>query len=206
MPSAHRFIPYLLVTVLAATSVDAASKFNRKVDVGAVAPAWQNLTGTDDKPHSLADHKSAPAVLLLFTCNHCPTSAQYEGRIAKILTEFGPKGVVVVGVNPGTQAVESLDRMKKRAAERKVAFEYLRDDRQRTAKDYGATSTPQWFLLGPSDAAGKRKIAYMGAFDDDTDEDKVETHYVRDALNAVLAGRKPEIPESRPFGCPIDFE
>lgn len=193
--------------VLSTATVDAAaSKFNRKLNVGSMAPSWKELKGVDGKPHALADNKDARAVLIFFSSNHCPTSALYESRVRRLIADFRDRKLAVIAVNPGTQATESLEKMAQRARDRKYDFAYVRDDDQKTAKEYGAVCTPQYFLLGPADKEGTRRIAYMGAFDDNMDADRVENHYLRDAVEAVLSDKPVEVPESRPFGCPIDFE
>ena len=90
--------------------------------------------------------------------------------------------------------------MKARARERVFNFAYLQDPTQEMGRRYGATRTPQLFVLD-----GDRKIAYMGALDDDNDAEGAKKHYVRNALDAVLAGKKPEMTESRPRGCEIEW-
>lgn len=199
--------PFVASIAFGLSAVQSAeSKFNRKLNVGSKAPSWKELQGVDDKPHALADHKAARAVVVFFTSNHCPTSAQYESRVRRLIADFRDKKLAVIAINPGTEPSETLDKMAKRARDRKYDFAYVRDREQQTAKDYGAVCTPHYFLLGPADDDGTRRIAYMGAFDDNMDADRVENHYLRDAVDAVLSGKTVEVPESRPFGCPIDFE
>ncbi|MCC7419478.1 MAG: thioredoxin family protein [Planctomycetaceae bacterium] len=194
----------IAVGVSAALAAD--SKFNRKLNVGSKAPSWKGLPGVDNKSHALADHKDARAVVVFFTSNHCPTSAQYESRVRRLIADFRDRKLAVIAINPGTEASETLEKMTRRARDRKYDFAYVRDHEQQTAKEYGAVCTPHYFLLGPADDDGTRRIAYMGAFDDSMDVDRVENHYLRDAVEAVLSGKTVEVPESRPFGCPIDFE
>lgn len=182
-------------------SVGWGAKFNRKVNVGDAAPAWKDLAGTDGKSHGLADLKEAKAIVVVFTCNHCPVAAAYEERFAELVRDYGGKGVTLVAINCSRRPTDTLDKMKQRAESRKFPFDYLQDATQDIAKQYGATVTPHVFVL---DAA--RKIAYMGAFDDNMEPSKVERKYVRDAIDAVLAGNRPEIRETRQFGCGIDYE
>jgi peroxiredoxin len=91
--------------------------------------------------------------------------------------------------------------MKARASEKGFTFPYLYDETQKSARSYGATATPHFFLLD-----GDRKIAYMGAFDDNFDSEKVEKHFLADAVKAVLAGKAPRVRESLQRGCAIDYE
>lgn len=178
-----------------------AGKFNRKLSAGDAAPSWRALEGTDGRRHSLADLKDAKAVVVVFTCNHCPVASGYEERLLQLVKDFHPKGVELVAISCSRLPADSLEKMKQRAADSKFTFAYLQDLSQQTAKEYGATVTPQAFVLD-----GERKVAYLGAFDDSMDPRKIDTHYVRDAVEAVLAGKKPEIRESRPFGCGIQYE
>jgi hypothetical protein len=80
-------------------------------------------------------------------------------------------------------------------------FPYLHDADQSVGRGFGATSTPQLFVLD-----GERKIAYMGAFDDNMIESEVKHHYLIDAVDALLAGKKPEVTETRARGCSIEYE
>ncbi len=189
------------IVAMAAFETANAGKFNRKLNAGHAAPVWGGLRGIDDKTHSLEDLKEAKAVVVMFTCNHCPVSSGYEERFIEMTRGYQDKGVVVVAINSSRHSSDSFDKMKTRAAESKFNFAYLQDAKQEIAKAYGVTVTPQLFLLD-----GERKVAYMGAFDDSFDPRKVETHYLREALDAVLAGNQPEIRESRPFGCGLRYE
>jgi peroxiredoxin len=176
------------------------SKFNRIVAVGDKAPEWADLPGVDGKAHSLADYRDAKAVVVVFTCNHCPVAKMYEARLIELAQTY-EKDFQVVAISVSHNGADGLEKMKARAAESKLPFPYLFDESQESARRYGATATPHFFLLD-----GERKIAYMGAFDDNVDSKKVEKHYLADALKAVLAGKEPRVRESLQRGCPIDYE
>lgn len=178
-----------------------AGKFNRKLSVGDAAPMFKELVGIDGKTHSLPDLKKAKVVVVAITCNHCPVASGYEERFVRFASDYRPKEVEFVAINCGRLATDGLEQMKKRAEESKFNFAYLQDADQKTAADFGATVTPHLFVLDAD-----RKVAYMGAFDDSFDPRKIETNYVRDAVDAILAGKKPEIRESRQFGCAIDYK
>jgi peroxiredoxin len=181
--------------------VAAAGKFNRKLNAGDAAPVWTDLKGTDDKTHSLADLKEAKAVVVFFSCNHCPVAQAYEARLIELTKQYGAKGVKVVAISCSRLPQDGFEKMKLRSTERKYNFPYLHDADQEVAKSFGATTTPHVFVLD-----GERKIAYMGAFDDSLDASKVKARYVPDALDAVLSGKQPEIRETRQFGCGIEYE
>jgi peroxiredoxin len=177
------------------------SKFNNVLAIGDKAPEWENLPGVDGKPHSLADCRDAKAVVIVFTCNHCPVAKMHEDRLIGLTRKY-EKDVQVVAISVSRNAADGLDKMKIRAAEKKYPFPYLYDQSQKTGRSYGATATPQFFLLD-----GDRKIAYMGAFDDSTLEpDKAQKHYLVDALKAVLDGKDPRVRESLQRGCAIEYE
>lgn len=200
----NRFVWTLAAVVVAATSAPAfAGKFNAAVSVGDVAKNWQNLVGTDDKPHSLDDLlRDAKAVVVVFTCNHCPVAAGYEDRLISLAKEFEPRGVRFVAVSCSLLSGDQLPEMKRRAAEKKYPFPYVIDPTQQVGRNYGAAVTPQVFLLRPD-----RTIAYMGAVDDSwSDPDAVKHAYLKDALEAVAAGRTPATTETRAKGCAIQYE
>jgi peroxiredoxin len=178
-----------------------AGKFNKRVSIGEPAPQWAGLEGIDGKPHSRDDYKDAPVLVLAFICNHCPVAAAYEDRLIQLTKDFKSKKVAVVAINCNTNEADRLDKMKARAEEQGFNFDYLYDPSQQTARALGATVTPHLFVLDKN-----RKIAYMGAFDDNLNPAKVETRYVREAVEALLAGKPPEVAESFQFGCAIQYE
>jgi len=178
-----------------------AAKFNRNVDIGDKAPLWKGLEGTDGKRHSLADLKKAKAVVVVFTCNHCPVAKAYEERLIELTRDFQKRDVVTVAISVSLVEADNLDAMKKRAAEKKYPFTYLHDPDQKTGQSYGAYCTPSVFLLD-----GDRRIAYMGKIDDSMYADRVEERFLHDAITALLSGRKLEITETKPFGCPIEYD
>ena len=182
--------------------------------IGEKAPEFSGLTGVDGEKHALANYKEAEAVVLVFTCNHCPVAKAYEDRLIAIQKVYEDKGVQVIAINsnsPKQQPQDSLERMKDRAAGRDLGgwrekrepfnFPYLFDATQKVAKAYGATCTPHVFILDED-----RKIAYTGAIDDNMKAKKVKTPFVRNALDAILAGEKPPKAVTKQFGCGIKWE
>ena len=169
--------------------------------IGAAAPNFSGIVGTDDKPHGLADYKGAKLVVLVFTCNHCPVAQAYQDRLVALQKDYQPKGVQVVAVNVNNLPADRLDEMKKRAKQMAFNFPYLYDSTQKIGHDYHATVTPHVFVLDP-----QRKIAYMGAIDDSQQVGQVKQHYLRNALDSLLAGKKPPQEVTRQFGCGIQYE
>jgi len=175
------------------------------VKVGDKAPDWSDIVGVDDKKHDLAEYKKAKAVVLVFTCNHCPFAKAYQDRLKTLQKDYGPKGVQVIAVNVNNLPADRLDKMKERAKKKKYNFPYLYDPTQKIARDYGARVTPHVFILGKATDEG-RKVVYVGAVDNNMKAKKAEKHYVRDALDALLAGKKPPLAETKPFGCSVKYE
>ena len=201
MTRAKNMIVAIAAAAVAALAAGGCYADNDKVKIGAAAPAWSDLPGTDDKKHSLADYKDAKLLVLVFTCNHCPVARAYEDRLIAVERDYGSKGAKVVAVNVNNMEPDRMEAMKKRAADKGFNFPYLYDASQKIGRDYGATVTPHVFVLDQD-----RKIAYMGAVDDKQDAEKVKTHYLRDALDALLAGKAPPNAVTQQFGCGIRYE
>lgn len=189
------------VVVLLSTSTLSAAKFNRVLDIGKPAPAWSELLGVDAKRHSLGDLKEAKLVVVVFACNHCPVVKTYERRLIRFVDDYRDKGVEFVAISVSRQASDQLPQMKRRASDSGFNFPYLIDTSQKIAKAYGATCTPHVFVLDQ-----QRRIAYMGKIDDHLDDSKVTERFLRDAVDALLAGKLPEVAETRQVGCDIEYE
>ena len=176
-----------------------AGEFNKVVSVGDPAPAWRGLIGTDGKPHALADLAESPVVVVVFTCNSCPVAVGYEDRVTA-LARANPKAAFVA-INSNAVPEDALPEMVKRAEKRKFPFAYLSDPDSAVAKRYGATMTPEFFVLNKN-----RKIVYAGALDDKSPPAEATAHFVADAIAAALKGATtPPVAETRPRGCRIRF-
>ncbi|MGZ0164457.1 MAG: thioredoxin family protein [Planctomycetales bacterium] len=189
------------VLVCAVSTELVAAKFNRVMDIGKPAPVWKNLPGVDGKMHSLDELKKAKAVVVVFTCNHCPVAQAYEQRLIKLANERRKQGVAFVAISVSDYEADNLEAMKKRATELKLPFAYLHDPTQQIGRKYGALWTPSVFLLD-----AKRRVVYMGSVDDSMYPEKVDRRFLKDAIDAVLAGKPVNIEETKPAGCPIDYE
>jgi len=198
-----------IAAVPTAFAADAASDSSAKeteskhkpLAVGDPAPAWEGLVGVDDQKHSLKDHAEAKAVVVVFTCNHCPVAQSYENRLVQLASDYRSKGVELVAINVNNMEADKLPAMKERAEEKGFKFDYLYDPSQEIGRAYGATVTPHVFLLD-----GARNVAYIGAVDDNMNESEVMKHYLRNAIDAVLVGSKPETDTTKPMGCGIQYE
>jgi len=179
-----------------------AGQFNEVLSIGDVAPAWENLPGTDGKSHSSKDLKDKDAIVVVFTCLSCPTAVDYEDRFNQLAKQYGgPNGKVgFVAVCVNQIPADRLDKLTLRATQQKFAFPVLYDETQKIAKDYGAIFTPEFFVLNK-----ERKIVYMGAMDDETNPEKVTKRYVEQALVAALKGESPAIKETIGRGCRVRY-
>jgi peroxiredoxin len=178
-----------------------AAKFNRVLEIGSDAPVWKELPGVDGKPHGLDEYKSAKVVVVIFMRNHCPIARGYTERFVQFTRDYAGKGVAVVAINVSRLPDEDLDKMRSHAKEKQFNFPYLRDQSQKIGQAYGATVTPHLFVLD-----ARRKIAYMGAFDDNPQAAKAEQSFVREAVDAVLAGKALETEETLQRGCFIEYD
>src|SRR5262245_45359491 len=117
--------------VVAADAPAAASEEKAAgVAIGDPAPAWKDLVGVDDGTHSLSDLKDAKAVVVVFTCNHCPVAKAYEDRLIDLAADYGDKGVELVAINVNNMDADKLPAMKERAEEKGFKFDYLYDPTQ----------------------------------------------------------------------------
>jgi peroxiredoxin len=172
--------------------------------IGSAGPDF-DLPATDGRRYSLSSFKDLAAVVISFTCNHCPYAQAYEDRFSALVREYGPKGVAFAAINPNDAdryPDDSFEKMKQRASARKFAFPYLRDETQAVARAYGAVCTPHLFVLD-----GQRRVAYEGRIDDNWQQPAAaKSHDLRDAIEAVLAGRPSPRPNTNPMGCSIKWK
>jgi peroxiredoxin len=171
------------------------------VDLGAPAPHFE-LPDTDGAAHRLDAPARATAVI--FTCNHCPYALAWHERLLDVARDYAGRDVRVLLVNPNDAQRyprDSFEAMQQRVrADGGWPAPYLHDATQEVAAAYDARTTPDVFVL---DRDGR--LAYRGAPDADYDDPSLRAQWLRDALDAVLAGRPVERPETRPVGCSIKW-
>jgi len=194
-----RLLSIASVMVALSSSLASAGKFNKVLSVGDAAPEWKDLEGTDGKKHSLADFAGKEVLVVVFTCNSCPVAVGYEDRIIAFAKANAEK-VAVVAINVNTIKDDSMPEMVKRAEKKKFPFAYLLDPSQEIAKKFGATITPEFFVLNKD-----RKVAYMGALDDKSPPGEPTTKYLDAAVKAVLEGKPATESETVAPGCRIRF-
>lgn len=164
-----------------------------------------SLENVDGKMVSLSDYKDAKGFVVVFTCNTCPYSVAYEDRIIALDKKYKDKGYPVIAINPNdpaAQSGDSMDKMKVRAKEKGFTFPYLFDKGQKIYPQYGASRTPHVYILEKK--GGKNIVQYIGAIDNSSrDASAVTEKYAEDAIDALLAGKKPEKTYTRAIGCSI---
>lgn len=173
--------------------------------IGSEAPGFE-LLGTDGTTHALVDGDGTQATVIVFTCNHCPYAIAWHDRIARAARDYADRGVRFLAVNPNDSdryPRDSYEAMQKRVAREPGAWPmpYLHDSTQAVARAYDAKTTPDVFVL---DGAGR--LRYRGAPDADYEDEGQDAGWLRDALDAVLAGRDPDRAETRPVGCSIKWK
>lgn len=175
--------------------------------IGSPAPEF-SLPGIDGRIHTLSEYND-PILVVMFICNHCPTSQLYEGRMKKLVEDYRGKGVGFVAINPNdpkaitlselgyTDVSDSLEEMKIRAEYRHFNFPYLYDgDTQKVTQAYGAQATPHVFIFDKD-----RKLRYEGRIDNAQRESLVKIQDTRLALDAMLAGKPVSVAHTPAFGC-----
>jgi thiol-disulfide isomerase/thioredoxin len=194
-------------TITVILAAPASSKEIKSLTIGHAAPDF-NLPGVDGKDYTLQSFADARLLLVVFTCNHCPTAQAYEARIAQLDADYKEQGVALVAISPNdAQAVrldelgytdlgDSFEDMKLRAKHREFKFPYLYDgDSQKASLAYGVVATPQVFLFDK-----ERKLRYIGRIDD-AEVKTITSHDTRNALDALLAGKPVPVATTRTFGC-----
>ncbi len=207
----HRIPTLLVLLLLALLSLPAiilGDEPHATLAIGAVAPDF-SLPGIDGKSHTLAEYADAKVLVIIFTCNHCPTAQLYETRIKTLVNDYQGKGVAFVAIEPNsvksiqiselgyTDVSDSLEDMKIRAAYRHFNFPYLYDgETQSVTLAYGPQATPHVFIFDR-----ERKLRYEGHVDSNQRESLATKHEARDAIEALLADRPVPTEHTRVFGC-----
>jgi peroxiredoxin len=166
------------------------------------APAF-DLPGVDGRNHTLGEYAEAPVLVLVQSCNHCPYVLAWEGRINALAREYADRGVRIVAVSSNDAAAypaDSFDAMVEHAREAGYVFDYLYDESQDVARALGSERTPEAFVFDAD-----RRLVYHGAVDDNRDETEVTSQYLRDGIEAALAGTEPVIADTPPVGCTVKW-
>ena len=197
----------LSIAILAGLATATTAEDVTPLAIGAEAPEFR-LPGVDGETYTLDDFADADVLVVVFTCNHCPTAQAYEDRFARFQADYGDRGVALVAISPNdpeavrldelgyTDLGDSFEDMKIRARDHEFAYPYLYDgETQATARAYGVLATPHVFIFD-----NDRKLRYVGRWDD-AEVKEVKSHDAVNAVDALLAGREVPVATTRVFGC-----
>jgi peroxiredoxin len=215
MKSLFRYLPLRLFLVAIGLLFWVTRSFAedpKTLDIGASAPDF-NLHGVDGKAYTLKSFANAKVLVIVFTCNHCPTAQAYEDRIKALTTDYKSKGVTVVAISPNYPAAVSLDEMgytdmgdsfaemKLRAKDKGYNFPYLFDgETEKISKEYGPVATPHAFVFDQ-----QRKLQYTGRLDSSEKPGSANAEDIRAALDAMLAGKPVAVAKTKTFGCSVKW-
>ena len=176
--------------------------------IGSAAPDFK-LPDISGKFYSLDDFRDAKILVILFSCNHCPTAQAYEDRMIQFTKDYSDKGVAVAAIMPNsvyavlpeecgyTDLNDSYDEMKIRAKDKGYNFPYLYDgETQKVSRAYGPAATPHVFIFD-----NERKLRYQGRVDNNPREPLVTSRDARNAIDAILAGRLIRLAKTPSIGC-----
>lgn len=178
---------------------------SKMISLGTSAPDFI-LPDTDGNIVSLNDFEQAPALLVVFMCNHCPFVKHILKDFVELAKEYQEEGVAVVAINSNDVdgfPEDSLEMMAQKVKEAGFTFPYLYDETQEAAKAYQATCTPDFFLYDK-----ERKLVYRGQMDDSRPGNNVPItgSDLRAALEAVIEGKKVPAKQRPSMGCNIKWK
>jgi peroxiredoxin len=185
----------------------------KTLEIGAKAPDF-SLKGTDGKSYNLASFKTSELLVIIFSCNHCPTAQAYEDRIIAFQEKYLSKNVKVVLISPNDDKAvrfdelgysdlsDSYPEMVLRAKQKKYNFPYLYDGAtQATSQAYGPTTTPHAFVFDKN-----RILQYVGRIDDEEHIGKAKVFDLENAVEDLLAKREVRKPVTKTFGCSVKWK
>ncbi len=206
------FITTILSIMTLTSSSIAADEYPSPIPLGTPAPAFE-LPGVDGRNWSLDDFSDSEILIVLFTCNHCPTAQYYEARVNQLFQDYKDKGVSLVAISPNdpesvrldelgwSDLSDTFEEMKTRAEMLDLQFPYLYDgDNEKVSKSYGPLVTPHVFVFNKD-----RVLTYEGAIDDSERPAEVEEQYLRNALDSMLAGETPAVQKTKVVGCSVKW-
>lgn len=192
------FVILVIIPVTAILTMTLAD-FGSKTAVYSNPSKIQNFTLKDvyGMEHSLSDYKDAKVIVVMFIATECPISLDYDKRMTKITNQYIEKNIVFLGINSNKQ--ESISDCQDHAKKNGFKFSVLKDEGNKIADMFGASVTPEIYILMPSNF----EIIYHGRIDDSRKESGVEKHDLINALDEILAGKKVSNPKTKAFGCTI---
>lgn len=173
--------------------------------LGTLAPDFA-LPDTTGRLVRASDYTAAPALLVMFICNHCPYVKHVQAELARLGRDYQARGVAVLAISANDIHAYPQDGPAEMAAVARTVgytFPYLYDESQAIARAYRAACTPDFFLY---DVA--QRLVYRGQLDDSRpgSELPVNGRDLRAALDAVLAGRPVSRVQKPSLGCNIKWK
>lgn len=187
----------VLLTVLGIGFLFTGMTAKKELNVGSKASDF-SLTNVDGQLISLDSYENAKGYIVIFTCNNCPYAQAYQQRIIDLHSQYAAKGFPVIAINTSDSGEEIVSRAK----EKNYPFAYLHDETQAVSKAYGASRTPQVYILKKD-----KTVAYIGTIDNNyKDGNTADKHYVNDAVDALLANKEVPTPTTKAIGCAIKWK
>jgi hypothetical protein len=147
-------------------------------------------------------HEDGRISVIVFTCNHCPYALAWHDRIVQAARDYEDVRFLLINPNDAERyPADSFEAMKSRVADEDWPFPYLHDESQEVARAFGAKTTPDIFVLD-----GEGRLRYRGAPDADHRDQSQGAAWLREALDALLAGEDPPQAETEPVGCSIKWK
>jgi peroxiredoxin len=165
-----------------------------------------SLRNVDGRVVSLTSYPNAKGFIIVFTCNHCPFAKLYTQRLNQLSQKFGGQNVPLIAINPMDTLLyeeETFGLMQRRAEDSSYTFPYLQDSRQVVAKAFGATHTPNAFVIWKT--GDSWVVRYAGAIDDNGVEPKKAHSFIGSAVNELLLGKPVSKPKTESLGCAINY-
>jgi len=208
----HRCRLALVIALVALMIGCAEPPAAESLEIGNPAPEFR-LPGVDGKTYSLDSFREAEVLVVIFTCNHCPTAQAYEDRIKQLAADYKNRKVALVAISPNdplavrldelgyTDVGDSFEDMKVRAKDKGFEFPYLYDgDEQKVSRAYGPVATPHVFVFDRA-----RKLRFCGRIDNSDKPERVTSSETRDAIEALLADRPVPVEKTKTFGCSVKW-
>jgi peroxiredoxin len=169
------------------------------------SPPDFSLPATNGKTYSPDDFAGAKALVVFFTCNHCPYVTGSDEVTRATADRFAPQGVVFVGINSNsvnTYEEDSFEHMIERMDEHGFPWVYLHDESQDVARTYGALRTPHFYIFDED-----RRLVYSGrAVDSPRDASGITANDLENALENILADQPVTTPLTNPIGCNVKWD
>jgi peroxiredoxin len=195
VPSVFVAILMLISATVAGSGRVISNDFPSPPAIGSIIEGF-SLPDVEGKMHSLDSLKGKKGTVLIFIAVQCPISNAYNERMERLARDYRARGITVVGIN--ANSTEPGEVVKAHAAEKHLTFPILKDPGNKIADRLGATKTPEAYFLDASN-----KLLYHGRIDNSRDAEQVTSSELRDAMDALLAGKPIEKTTAAAFGCTI---